>query len=116
VCHGQVVLERACQAAAERADNDFRQLLQQAREAGSVTAVSTWVAAKPSVSAQRIQAGCRCSKRNVLRRWCSTPDMIFHSMYVLGCCADLAGLCAALCCTHYNAASETAAAAAAVLL
>jgi hypothetical protein len=46
----QVVLERACQAAAERADNDFRQLLQQGREAGSITAVSTWVAAKPSVS------------------------------------------------------------------
>jgi hypothetical protein len=48
--HTQVVLERACQAAAERADNDFRQLLQQAREAGSITAVSTWVAAKPLVS------------------------------------------------------------------
>jgi hypothetical protein len=49
--HTQVVLERACAAAAERADNDFRQLLQQGREAGNITAVSTWVAAKPSVSA-----------------------------------------------------------------
>jgi hypothetical protein len=45
----QVVLERACKAAAERADSDFVQLLQAQQEEGFITARSTWSAVKAQV-------------------------------------------------------------------
>lgn len=47
--HTQVVLERACKAAAERADNDFRQLLLSQQQEGAISAGSTWSAAKAQV-------------------------------------------------------------------
>lgn len=50
----QVVLERACKAAAERADNDFRRLLEEVRAAGHLTAATTWLAAKPQVTGMQV--------------------------------------------------------------
>lgn len=46
----QVVLERACKAAAERADNDFRQLLLDQQQEGLITHTSKWSAVKAQVS------------------------------------------------------------------
>lgn len=45
----QVVLERACKAAAERADNDFRQLLLSQQQEGAIAHTSTWAAVKAQV-------------------------------------------------------------------
>lgn len=46
----QVVLERACKAAAERAENDFRALLLAQQQEGAISARSTWSAVKAQVS------------------------------------------------------------------
>lgn len=47
------MLERACKAAAERADSDFMQLLQAQQEEGIITARSTWSAVKAQVRPKR---------------------------------------------------------------
>ena len=44
-----MLLERACKAAAERADNDFRQLLLAQQEEGAITHKSSWSAVKAQV-------------------------------------------------------------------
>lgn len=46
----QVMLERACKAAAERADNDFRALLLAQQQEGAISARSTWSAVKAQVN------------------------------------------------------------------
>jgi hypothetical protein len=56
----QVVLERACKAAAERADNDFRQLLLTQQQEGAISARSTWSAVKAQVR-ERNRAASRSS-------------------------------------------------------
>lgn len=55
----QVMLERACKAAAERAENDFRALLLAQQQEGAINARSTWSAVKAQVSC-RSAAGCLC--------------------------------------------------------
>eukprot|EP00775_Hariotina_reticulata_P003695 gene3695-3955_t len=47
VLGGEVVLERACSAAADRADNDFRQLLLEQEERGEISTTGSWASAKP---------------------------------------------------------------------
>lgn len=50
------MLERACKAAAERAENDFRQLLLAQQQEGGISTRSTWSAVKAQVRKRRYAA------------------------------------------------------------
>jgi hypothetical protein len=88
------VLERACKAAAERADNDFRALLLSQQQEGAISARSTWSAVKAQVS-RRPAAGCPSLAAALARCFGALGGMLPLLLdQLLTCCW---GLCRVVC-------------------